>query len=109
MKKVFRLFSLVFAFIAVVVLAACSNNDIKGTLEVTTTSTKITATASFNKNSILEESKTVVNVKLYDEEVTELLDKKTVDLGEEKVEGSVTFENLTTDKTFKALCFIWWK
>ncbi len=100
MKKVYRLFSLVFSFIAVVVLAACSNNDIKGTLEVTTTSTKITATASFNKNTILEESTTVVNVKLYDEEVTELLDKKTVDLGEEKVEGSVTFENLTTDKTY---------
>ena len=100
MKKVFKLFSLMLALISIITLAACGNNDIKGTLEVTSTSTKITATASFNKNSILEESTTIVNVKLYDKDVTELIEKKTVDLGTEKVQGSVTFENLDTDNTY---------
>ncbi len=100
MKKIFKIFSIMLALVTLVTLAACSSNDIKGTLEVEATSTKITATASFNKNATLEESTTVVTVKLYNESVEELLNKKTVDLGDEKVQGSVTFEDLDTDTNF---------
>ena len=59
-----------------------------------------TATAKFDKNTILEEKTTSVTVKLYNEDVSSQLDSKVVDLGEEKVQGSVTFEDLDSDKKF---------
>lgn len=99
MKKILKLFSLMFIFISLFTIASCSS-EIKGTLEVQTTSTKIQATASFNKNTVLEESSTVVTVKLYNEAVTEQLDRKIVSLGSEKVQGTVSFEDLDTDTTF---------
>ena len=62
MKKILKLFSLMFIFISLFTIASCSS-EIKGTLEVTATSTKIQATASFNKNTVLEESSKIVTVK----------------------------------------------
>ena len=98
MKKVIKVLTLMFSLIFIFVLASCKN-DITGTLEVTTTSTKITAKASFNKNAILEEKTTIVTVKLYDKDVTSQLDRKTVTLSE-GVEGSVSFEDLDSDTSF---------
>ncbi len=99
MKKFFKIISLALSFVLLITLVSC-NNDIKGSLEITTTSTKIEATASFNKNTILEESTTIVTIKLYNEDVSEQLERKTVNLGDEKVQGSVTFEDLTSDTTY---------
>ena len=106
MKKVFKLFALVFALVSLVTLAACNNNSVTGTLEVTTTATKITATASFNKNSVLSESTTTVAVKLYNEDASKQLKTETVNLGSEKVQGSVTFDTLDTDTTYLVKLYV---
>ena len=100
MKKLFKVLSLVFSLFVLVTIVACSNKGINGSLEVLSTSTKITATAKFDKNEILEEKTTSVTVKLYNEDVSNQLDSKVVDLGEEKVQGSVTFEDLESEKKF---------
>ena len=106
MKKFFKIISFVFSLFIIVTLVACSSDDIKGSLEVFTTSTKITATASFNKNSILEESTTSVTVKLYNEDVTSQLETKSVDLGDEKVQGTVTFEDLDSDTKYNLKLYV---
>ena len=100
MKKLFKILSLVLSLFVLITVVACSNKGINGSLEVFATSTKITVTAKFDKNTILEEKTTSVTVKLYNEDVSSQLDSKVVDLGEEKVQGSVTFEDLDSDKKF---------
>ncbi len=100
MKKITKFIGAFLALILLVVLASCGEVSFKGSLELTATTNKITAKATFDKNAQLEESKTVVTVKLYNEDVSSQLNKQTVDLGTEKVEGTVEFESLTMDTKY---------
>ena len=75
---------------------------LKGHLELMATDNEIIANVAFDKKIQLEESKTVVTVKLYNENVTSQLNNQAVDLGTEKVEGTVEFEQLT--KGTKYVC-----
>ena len=100
MSKIKTIIGAFVALVALVVLVACGEVKFNGSLDLTATTNKITAKATFDKNSQLEESKTVVTVKLYNEDVTSQLNKQTVNLGDEKVEGQVEFESLSMDTKY---------
>ncbi len=105
MNKITRLCSIFFIILGMLILVACSSsNKIKGELTISAKRNELEVTADFEQNKKLEDSGTVVSIKLYNEDESYNTSQNlTLENG---IQGKTTFSKLKPDTKYILKLFV---